>query len=152
MIKNFSIQNRKARFHYTLGQSWECGLVLQGSEVKSVRAGRVNFKDTFARVEKGEVFLYNLHIDPYQEASYMNPEPDRVRKLLLHHTEIKKMGIQVTERGKVLVPTRLYVNSRGLVKVEIAVGTGKKLFDKREDIKRRDAERSLRRSIGTRRK
>jgi SsrA-binding protein len=151
MEKNFSLLNRKARFNYTLGQSWECGLMLQGSEVKSVRAGHVNFKDTFARVEKGEAFLYNLHIDPYQEASYMNPEPDRVRKLLLHKTEIKKMGIQVVERGKVLVPTKLYINNRGLVKVEIAVGTGKKLFDKREGIKKRDTERSLRRSVGTRR-
>ena len=120
---------------------------LKGGEVKSVRAGLVNFKDSFAKIEEGEVFLYNLHINPYKEASYMNEAPDRVRKLLMHKREIRKIVSAVAERGKVLVPTKIYLNNRGLVKVELALGTGKKLYDKRESMKKRDIERALRQSL-----
>jgi len=150
MAGNLIATNRKAYHNYTLGQNWECGIVLEGSEVKSIRAGEVNFKDSFARVEKDEVFLHNLYISPYKEASYLNTDPDRVRKLLLHKNEIKKISTQILERGKVLVPTKIYLNSRGLVKVELAVGSGKKLYDKREDIKKRDMDRSLRRVVRVR--
>ena len=111
-----------------------------------MRAGLVNFKDSFAKIENGEVFLYNLHINPYKEASYMNEEPDRVRKLLMHKREIRKIVSLVAERGKVMIPTKIYLNNRGLVKIELALGTGKKLYDKRESIKKRDIDRVLRQS------
>jgi SsrA-binding protein len=139
--------NKKAYHNYFLSQNWECGIELKGGEVKSVRAGLVNFKDSFAKIEDGEVFLYNLHINPYKEASYMNEDPDRVRKLLMHKREIRKIVSEVAERGKVLVPTKIYLNNRGLVKIELALGTGKKLYDKRESMKKRDIERSLRQSL-----
>ncbi len=139
--------NKKAYHNYFLSQNWECGIELKGGEVKSVRAGLVNFKDSFAKIEDGEVFLYNLHINPYKEASYMNEDPDRARKLLMHKKEIRKIVSEVAERGKVLVPTKIYLNNRGLVKIELALGTGKKLYDKRESMKKRDIERSLRQSL-----
>jgi SsrA-binding protein len=139
--------NKKAYHNYFLSQNWECGIELKGGEVKSVRAGLVNFKDSFAKIEDGEVFLYNLHINPYKEASYMNEDPDRARKLLMHKREIRKIVSEVAERGKVLVPTKIYLNNRGLVKIELALGTGKKLYDKRESMKKRDIERSLRQSL-----
>lgn len=139
--------NKKAYHNYFLSQNWECGIELKGGEVKSVRAGLVNFKDSFAKIEDGEVFLYNLHINPYKEASYMNEDPDRARKLLMHKREIRKIVSEVAERGKVLVPTKIYLNNRGLVKIELALGTGKKLYDKRESMKKRDIERALRQSL-----
>ncbi|HOY09703.1 MAG TPA: SsrA-binding protein SmpB [Candidatus Omnitrophota bacterium] len=139
--------NKKAYHNYFLSQNWECGIELKGGEVKAVRAGLVNFKDSFAKIEDGEVFLYNLHINPYKEASYMNEDPDRARKLLMHKREIRKIVSEVAERGKVLVPTKIYLNNRGLVKIELALGTGKKLYDKRESMKKRDIERSLRQSL-----
>jgi len=139
--------NKKAYHNYFLSQNWECGIELKGGEVKSVRAGLVNFKDSFAKIEDGEVLLYNLHINPYKEASYMNEDPDRARKLLMHKREIRKIVSEVAERGKVLVPTKIYLNNRGLVKIELALGTGKKLYDKRESMKKRDIERSLRQSL-----
>ena len=130
----------------------ECGIVLKGSEVKSVRAGLVNFKDSFARAQGEEVYLYNLHINPYPQAGPWKEEPDRPRKLLLHKKEIKKLLGKVTQKGLTLIPTKIHFNSRGLVKVEIALGKGKKLYDKREDIKKRDIERSLKRTLRHRQK
>jgi len=143
--------NRKAFRDYFFSDKWECGIELKGGEVKSVRAGKVNFKDTFARVEDGEVFLYNLHIDQYKQASYLNAEPDRVRKLLLHKREIKKIQGIVTQKNVTLIPTKIYFNNRGLVKIEVALGQGKKHFDKRETIKKRDIDRNLRRTVKSRR-
>ncbi|MCK5580206.1 MAG: SsrA-binding protein SmpB [Candidatus Omnitrophica bacterium] len=142
--------NKKAYRNFHLSQTWECGIALAGGEVKSIRAGEVNFKDSFARIDDGEVFLYSLHINPYPQASYMNDDPDRVRKLLLHKKEIKKIKAVVAEKNLTLVPTKIYFNSRGLVKLEIALGKGKKLFDKREDIKKRDTDRALRRALRAR--
>ena len=139
--------NKKAYRNYHLGDKWECGIALTGGEVKSIRSGKVNFKDSFARLEKGEIFLYNLHINPYEQASYMNEAPDRVRRLLLHKKEIKKITAYINERGQVLVPTKIYFNSRGYVKIQMALGKGKKLFDKREDIKKRTIERALKRVL-----
>ena len=143
--------NKKAYRDYTLFDKFECGIELIGAEVKSIRSGHVNFKDTFARADKGQVYLHNLHIEPYLPASYMNDEPDRKRRLLLHKKEIKKLTASLNEKGYVLIPTRIYFNNRGLVKIEIAFGKGKKMYDKRQDIKKRTIERSLKRAIRNRR-
>lgn len=139
--------NRKAFHNFHISDKWECGIALQGGEVKSIRAGFVNFKDSYARIENREVLLYSLHINPYKEASYMNPEPDRPRKLLLHRREIKKLDALVNEKGFSLVPTKIYLNKRGLVKVELGVGRGKKLFDKREAVKKRTIDKALKRAV-----
>ena len=144
--------NKKAFRDYFFTDKWECGIVLTGGEVKSIRAGYVNFKDSFALADKGEVFLYNLHIEPYLQASYLNEEPDRIRKLLLHKNEIKKLIATVTQKHLILVPTKIYFNNRGIVKVEIAVGKGKKLYDKREAIKKRDIDREVSRAVRSRQK
>ncbi|MDO8580903.1 MAG: SsrA-binding protein SmpB, partial [Candidatus Omnitrophota bacterium] len=125
----------------------ECGIELKGGEVKSVREGHVSFTDSFARVEKDEVFLYSLHIDPYAQASYLNEDPVRKRKLLLHKKEIKRLFGLTTQKNMVLIPTKIYFNNRGLVKVEIALGKGKKLYDKRETIKKRDIQREVSRAV-----
>ena len=144
--------NRKAFRNFFVSDKWECGIALKGGEVKSVRAGYVNFKDSFARIEAGEVYLYSLHILPYKEASYMNDEPDRRRKLLLHKKEIKKMTSIINEKNLALVPTKIYFNARGLVKVELGLGKGKKLYDKREAVKKRTIDRALRRVVMVRQK
>ena len=144
--------NKKAYRDYNLEGTWECGLALKGSEVKSLRAGEVNFADSFALVEKEEVFLFNLHIAPYAQASFMNPEPDRKRKLLLHRKEIEKILGLITQKKLILIPTKIYFNKRGFAKVELAVGRSKKLYDKREDIKKRDIDRELKRTIRSRQK
>jgi SsrA-binding protein len=142
--------NKKAYHNYFLSQTWECGIALKGSEVKSVRAGHVSFSDSFARVDGGEVMLYNLHINPYEEASFLNEEPDRVRKLLLHKHEIRKIVGLVQQRGFLLVPTKIYFNARGLAKVEIALAKSKKLYDKRDEVKKRDLARGLKKAINFR--
>jgi SsrA-binding protein len=139
--------NKKAYRDYFFSDKWECGIELKGGEVKSVRDGKVSFKDTFARVDENEIILYSLHIDPYKQASYMNDEADRPRKLLLHKREIRKIIGIVTQKNVTLVPTKIYFNNRGLVKVEIALGTGKKQFDKRQDIQKRNIDRDLRRAV-----
>ena len=139
--------NKKAYHNYFIEDKWECGIELKGSEVKSVRAGEVSFADSYVGVEKGEMWLYNLHIAPYAQASYMNPDPDRKRKLLMHAKEIKRITGVLTLKSATAVPTKIYLNVRGLVKVEIGLGTGKKLFDKRETIKRRESDRQLARAV-----
>ncbi|MDP2652924.1 MAG: SsrA-binding protein SmpB [Candidatus Omnitrophota bacterium] len=144
--------NKKAFHNFHLGQTWECGLVLTGGEVKSIRAGGVNFTDSFARIKGEELFLHNLHIVPYAQASYLNEEPLRQRKLLLHKKELLKIIGLAQQKKLAIVPTRLYFNKRGFVKVEIALATGKKQYDKREDIKKRDIERDLKRAVNTRRR
>jgi SsrA-binding protein len=144
--------NKKAYRDYFFSDTWECGVELKGGEVKSVRAGKVNFKDAFARVDGSEVFLYNLHIDQYKQAGYMNDEPDRARKLLLHKQEIRKIYGFVTQKNVSLIPTKIYFNNRGLVKIEIALAKGKKMYDKRETIKKRDIDRDLRRVVKPRKR
>ena|SRR3989338_2184792 len=143
--------NKKAFRDYFFSEKWECGIELKGGEVKSIRAGNVNFTDTFARVEGNEAFLYNLHIEPYRQASYLNEEPGRVRKLLLHKREIQKIHGIIAQKGLALIPTKIYFNRRGLVKIELALAKGKKHFDKRETIKKRDIDRDLRRTLRTKR-
>ena len=142
--------NKKAFRDYNLFDKWEAGIVLSGGEVKSIRAGEVNFADSYVRVEGEEAFLYSLHINPYPQASYMNDEPTRTRKLLLHKKEILKIKSLIQEKKLILIPTKIYFNNRGLIKVEIALGRGKKLYDKREDIKNRDIQRELKRTIKVR--
>lgn len=142
--------NKKAFRNYELSQKWECGIVLNGGEVKSIRAGYVNFKDSFAKIENGEVFLYSLHINPYKEASYMNADPDRARKLLLHKKEINKIISLINEKGMVLVPTKIYFTQRGLIKLELALGRGRRMYDKREVVKKREMERALKRTLRVR--
>jgi SsrA-binding protein len=139
--------NKKAYHNYFLLEKWECGLALNGGEVKSIREGGASFTDAFAHIDKGELYLYNLHINPYAQASYMNEEPARPRKLLVHAKELEKMNGHLTRGGLTLVPTKLYFNKRGWVKVEVAVGQGKKLYDKRDDMKKREAKREMDRSI-----
>jgi SsrA-binding protein len=142
--------NKKAYQNFNLVEKWECGIMLTGGEVKSIRAGEVNFKDAYAWVKEEEMFLSNLHIAPYEQSGYVQPEPDRVRKLLMHKKEIKRIHGLMTARGKSLVPTKIYITDRGLVKVEISVGVGKKLFDKRDDIKRREVNREISRAVRSR--
>jgi len=144
--------NKKAYHNYFLAQNWECGIALTGGEVKSIRNGEVNFADSFARADEGEMYLYNLHINPYTQASYLNDEPARKRKLLLHKKEILKISSMINEKAMLLVPTKIYFNKKGFVKVEIALGKGKKVYDKREDIKKRDIDRDIKRAVATRRR
>ena len=142
--------NRKARHDYEILETYEAGMVLVGSEVKSLRAGRVNLKDSFARIERGEVFLMNAHISPYEAASRFGHEPERSRKLLLHRAEVDKLTGKVKERGFTLVPLKIYFKN-GRAKVELGLGRGKKAYDKRESIKRREMLRETDRAIRTRR-
>ncbi len=143
--------NKKAFHNFFLQEKWECGIALNGGEVKSLRAGGASFTDAFAHIDKGELYLYNLHITPYEQASYLNEPPARPRKLLVHAKELEKINGHLTRGGLTLVPTKIYFNKKGWVKVEIAVGQGKKLYDKREDIKKRETKREIDRSIKNRR-
>jgi SsrA-binding protein len=144
--------NRKAHRDYIILETLEAGIDLKGSEVKSARAGKVNLNDSFARVEGSEVILYNTHISPYEQASYLNVEPTRARRLLLHRNQIKKITGQLTQRGLTLVPLKAYFNERGFVKIELALCKGKKLYDKREAIKRRELDLEMKRALKSRRK
>jgi SsrA-binding protein len=143
--------NKKAFRDFEIFERWECGIVLTGAEVKSIRAGEVNFKDSFARLEKEEVWLYNLHISPYGQASFGEEEPDRMRKLLLNRREIKKLFGKVSQKGLTLVPTKIYFNKRGFAKVELALAKGRRLYDKREAVKKKTLDRELKRAVRTRR-
>lgn len=136
--------NRKARHEYFIEDRFEAGMVLLGTEVKSLRQGRANLKDSYARIKKGELWVHQLHISPYPFAYYNNHDPLRVRKLLLHNYEIKKLYGKLNERGYALVPLRLYFRE-GKVKMELALAKGKRQYDKRESIKRRDEQRNLQR-------
>ncbi len=135
-------ENRKARHDYHLDEQFEAGMVLTGTEVKSLRMGRANLKDAYARVVNGEVFLYQMHISSYPFAYYDNHDPLRPRKLLLHAHEIKRLYGKVNEKGYALVPLRIYFK-RGKVKVVIALARGKRSYDKREAIRKRDETREL---------
>ncbi len=139
--------NKKAFRDYFFQDRWECGIELKGGEVKSIRAGEVNFKDSFATFKEEEIYLYNLHINPYAQASFMNEDPDRPRRLLLHRKEIQKIMGMVNQKKLILIPTKIYFNKKGFVKIEIALGRGKKTYDKREDIKNREIDRGLSRAI-----
>jgi SsrA-binding protein len=141
--------NRAAAHEYHLSDRTEAGIVLAGTEVKSARAGKVNLKEAFARIEKGEAWLHGAHFSPYSHGNRENHEPVRPRKLLLHAGEIRKLGRETESSGVTLVPTKLYVRN-GRIKVEIAVGRGKKLHDKREASRKRDMDREMERATGRR--
>jgi len=143
-------ENRKAFHDFHLLESFEAGLVLLGTEVKAIREGRVNLRDSFARVEDGEVFLYNVNISPYSHRGYADHEPLRRRKLLLRRDEIRKLVGKTVEKGMTLVPVRLYFKN-GRVKVAVSLAKGKKDYDKRETIKRREVDRETRAAIKSRR-
>ena len=135
-------RNKRARFDYRISDVFEAGLVLTGTEVKSLRDGRANLTDAYARVIDGEVWMYNSHIDPYTHAHHGNHNPERTRKLLLHKREIKKLYGQTQERGKSLIPLSIYFK-RGKAKVELGLAQGKQAYDKRQAIKQRMADREM---------
>src|SRR5258708_5806995 len=142
-----AISNRKARYTYEILDSFEVGIVLQGPEVKSLRAGKASLQDSFARVENGEVFLYHMHITPYSYAHHIDLSPTRTRKLLMHRQQINKLSGRVHEKGYTLVPLDVFFNKNGIAKVDLALAKGKRGPDKREDIKKRDQEREARRDF-----
>ncbi|MCX5716410.1 MAG: SsrA-binding protein SmpB [Candidatus Omnitrophica bacterium] len=144
--------NRQARFHYHIFESFEAGIELKGTEVKSLREGNASLSDSFARVDDGEIFLYNCHIGPYAFGNIANVEPLRTRKLLLHKKEIGRLLGQTAQKGMTLIPLKIYFNKRGIAKVELAVAKGKLLYDKRESIKDRDSKRELKRALKSRSK
>ena len=139
-------QNRKARHEYFIENTYECGLVLVGTEVKSIRAGKVNLKDSYAQIKDGEAFLIGMHVSPYEKGNIYNADPFRKRKLLLHKREILKLNALSQAQGYSLIPLQLYLKD-GLVKLELAVAKGKKLYDKRHDIAARDVKREMERSM-----
>ncbi len=139
------VRNRKARHEYHVLESWEAGIVLRGTEVKSLRQGRANLQDAFARDDGSELWLHNLHISPYEAGNRFNHDPLRTRKLLLHRNQIRKLIGQVEQEGLTLVPLEIYFR-RGIAKVSLALVKGKKLHDKREDLRRREHEREMERA------
>jgi len=144
-------QNKKARHDYYIEDTYEAGIVLTGTEIKSIRLGRVNLRDSYAGIRDGEVYLYNMHISPYEQGNRFNHEPLRTRKLLLHREEIRKLIGLTKQQGYTLVPLRLYLKG-GLCKVEIGLAKGKKIYDKRETLKQKDAKREVERALRERMK
>ncbi|NLM68738.1 MAG: SsrA-binding protein SmpB [Firmicutes bacterium] len=140
------VDNRKARHDYHIIETIEAGIVLKGTEVKSLRLGRVNIRDSFARVKDGEVFLHGMHISPYEQGNRFNHDPLRIRKLLLHRREINRLVGKIQEKGYTMVPLKLYWK-HGKCKVELALVKGKRLHDKRETLARKDAERRIERAL-----
>lgn len=139
-------QNKKARHEYFIEETYEAGLELVGTEVKSIRQGKVNLRDCYAQVKNGEMLVYNMHISPYEKGNIFNKDPLRIRKLLLHKSEIRKLNELVMQKGFTLIPTSLYLK-KGIIKLELAVAQGKKLYDKREDIAKKDAQRDMERHL-----
>ena len=140
-----AISNRRARFEYEILDSYEAGIVLLGSEVKSLRQGKANLQDSYAVLKNNELWLLNMHINPYEQANRFNHDPVRTRKLLLQRSEIRKLTGKTQEKGLTLIPLKVYFK-KGFAKVEIGLARGKQLHDKRETIKQRDVEREMRRS------
>jgi SsrA-binding protein len=149
--KNIAV-NRRARHEYFIEATFETGIVLTGTEVKALRLGKGNLQDSYAQIQNNEIYLYNCHISPYDFGNRFNHEPLRTRKLLLHRGEIVRLFSKVREKGLTLVPLQMYFNERGRVKVEIALARGKKLYDKREDLAKRDAGREMERAIRSKQK
>jgi SsrA-binding protein len=142
---NINIKNKKASFEYHFIDKFIAGIVLQGSEIKSIREGQVNLQASYVSIYKDEAFVKELHISPYKEASYNNHEPKRDRKLLLNKKEIQKLASKSQEQGLTIVPVRMFVTNKGLAKLEIALAKGKKLHDKRHDIKEKELKKDLQR-------
>ncbi len=149
--KKIVTNNKKARHDYFIDDVYEVGIVLTGTEIKSVRAGKVSIKESYAKIQDGEIVLIGMNISPYEQGNRFNTEPLRTRKLLLHKREIRKLLGLTTQKGLTLVPLRMYINENGLAKIEIAVARGKKNYDKREDIAKRDADRKMEQALKRRR-
>lgn len=143
--ERIAISNRRARYEYEILDSYEAGIVLLGSEVKSLRQGKANLQDSYAVLKNGELWLLNMHINPYEQANRFNHDPVRTRKLLLQGSEIRKLTGKVQDKGLTLIPLKVYFK-KGYAKIEIGLARGKKLHDKRDSIKQRDVEREMRRS------
>ncbi|MCD4829519.1 MAG: SsrA-binding protein SmpB [Candidatus Cloacimonetes bacterium] len=146
-MSQIRIVNRKARHDYMFLDELEAGIVLKGTEIKSIRAGNVSFKDSHARMVDGEMWLYSLHISPYEMGNQFNHEPERRRKLLLNRREMRRLQAKMDERGLTLIPRAIYINKRGLAKVSLALARGKHNYDKREALQKRDQERDLQRRL-----
>lgn len=138
--------NRKLYRDYEVLETFECGIELKGSEVKSLRDAKANIDDAFGRIESGQVYLYSCHIPPYEKASYFKEEATRPRRLLLHKRQIQRLIGQTSQRGFTLAPYKLYFNGKGLVKVALSLVRGRKTYDRREDLKKRDVDREMRRA------
>lgn len=141
--KKMVANNKKARHDFFIEEVYEAGIVLTGTEIKSIRKGKVNLKDSYAKVENGELIIYSMHISPYEQGNRFNVDPLRPRKLLLHKAEIRKLIGYTTLKGLTIVPLSLFLNEKGFAKLDIAVARGKKLYDKREDIAKKDAARRM---------
>jgi SsrA-binding protein len=139
--------NKRAFRDYTVLETVEAGIELKGGEVKSLREGNVNLADSFARIEEGQAFLYNTHISPYAQASYLNVDPVRSRRLLLHKKQIRKLDMELSQKGLTLVPLKMYFNDKGFAKLLLAVCKGKRSYDHREDVKRREVDRKIRQTM-----
>jgi len=146
MSPEAQIHNRKARYNFEILESVEAGLTLKGPEVKSLRIGKASLQEAYAREEKGEIFIYKMHIEPYKFANIANENPLRKRKLLLHGSQIRKLTRQLHEKGLALIPLKLYFKG-GFAKIELGICRGKKKFDKRQDIKKRESAREVKRAI-----
>ncbi|NYE57305.1 SsrA-binding protein SmpB [Carboxydothermus ferrireducens] len=142
-------ENRKAYHDYHIFEKYEAGIALKGTEVKSIRLGRVNLRDSFARIENGELWLYNMHISPYEQGNRFNHEPKRPRKLLMHKSEIMRLFGKTREKGLTLVPLKLYFKGN-YAKIELGLAKGKKMYDKREEMAKRDAAREIEKALRAR--
>ena len=141
--RNLVANNKKARHDYFIEEVYEAGIVLTGTEIKSIRAGKVSIKESYAKIENGEMIVYGMNVSPYEQGNRFNVDPLRPRKLLLHKQEIRKLIGYTTLKGLTIVPLTVYINEDGRAKMEIAVARGKKLYDKRDDIAKRDADRRM---------
>lgn len=141
------IQNKKASFEFLLLQTFTAGIVLTGTEVKAIREGKASLSEAYGILTNGELWLKNMHISEFKQGSYNNHEPKRLRKLLLNKLELRKIESRLKEKGTTIVPVQLYFNERGFAKVDVAVARGKKMFDKREDLKKKDQEREIRKVV-----
>jgi len=151
-MSNAIATNKQAFRDYVVLETVEAGIELKGSEVKSLRAGKISFNDSFARIEDGQALLYNTHISPYAQASYMNVDSTRSRRLLLHKKQIIRLDMELSQKGLTLVPLKMYFNAKGFAKVELALCKGKKSYDHREDIKRKEVDKRIRQTMKDRNK
>ena len=148
--KKILANNKKARHDYFIEEVYEAGMALTGTEIKSMRQGRLNLKESFAKVEGNEIILYGMHVSPFEQGNRFNVDPLRPRKLLLHRQEIRKLIGYTTLKGLTLVPLNVFLNEKGLAKIEIAVARGKKNYDKRDDIAKKDSDRRIQQELKSR--
>mgnify|MGYP001074302806 FL=1 len=150
MGRKIIASNKKARHDYSIEDTYEAGIVLTGTEIKSIRQGRVNLKESYGRIEHGEAFVYSMNISPYEHGNIHNVDSMRPRKLLLNRAEIRKIEAKLQQQGLTMVPLSLYLNEKGIAKLEIGIARGKKLYDKRQDIAKKDQQREAQRDFKVR--